>query len=158
MCNVTAVLFRPVVFCALFITQMPAVLADDPLLDLNSYRGKVVYLDFWASWCIPCKVSFPWMQKMQSRYQAQGLQIVTVNLDENQADADAFLKEFSVNFEVIRDPKGELAEQYSLKGMPTTVLFDSEGNQVARHVGFRRSDEAEYEAEIAKLLTQIKAD
>jgi cytochrome c biogenesis protein CcmG/thiol:disulfide interchange protein DsbE len=64
--------------------------AEAPL-DLNTFRGRVVYLDFWASWCGPCRQSFPWMENLKSTYAAQGLEIVTVNLDSDRADADKFL-------------------------------------------------------------------
>ncbi len=136
--------------------QTPAAIADSSLLDLNQYKGKVVYLDFWASWCIPCKKSFPWMQEMQAKYEHMGLQIIAVNVDENQAAADKFLRQFKVDFEIIRDPEGILAEAYSIKGMPSSLLFDANGKLVSRGVGFNNKKKIKYEAELRRLLTAIK--
>jgi thiol-disulfide isomerase/thioredoxin len=71
-------------------TQGPLVQAQEPL-DLATLHGRVVYVDFWASWCIPCRLSFPWLEKLQCTYRAQGLTVVAVNLDRERADAETFL-------------------------------------------------------------------
>ncbi|HHJ19620.1 MAG TPA: TlpA family protein disulfide reductase [Gammaproteobacteria bacterium] len=147
-----------IVVSVLIFLQTAFVQAADSPLDLSQYKGKAVYLDFWASWCVPCKKSFPWMQKMQRKYRDQGLQIVAVNLDEVPADADQFLSQFpSINFEIVRDPEGRLASQYSLVGMPTALLFDASGKQVGRHVGFKKQKTGEYEDNIKALLTSVVA-
>ncbi len=121
-------------------------------LNLEQYRDQVVYVDFWASWCIPCKKSFPWMNKMHEKYKDQGLKIIAVNVDENSADADEFLADTPAKFTILRDPEGELAGQYELVGMPTSLLFDTEGKLVSRHVGFKKSEIESYEADFKKLL------
>ena len=120
------------------------------LLDDN--KGKVVYLDFWASWCIPCRKSFPWMNEMQAKYGAQGFTIITVNVDVEKFLADEFLQENPANFTVVYDPNGAIAKKFKLKGMPSSYLFDKNGKPVAAHVGFFNNKKAEYEAEIVKLL------
>src|ERR1700678_2087156 len=97
-------------------------LAQAADLDLNAYRGKVVYLDFWASWCGPCKQSFPWMETMKRTYAGQGLEVIAVDLDGDRADADRFLAQFHPTFDVRFDPEGELAEAYKVQGMPSSVL------------------------------------
>lgn len=125
-----------------------------PPLDLTSLRGRVVYLDFWASWCGPCRQSFPWMEAMKSTYGAQGLEIITVNLDRDRADADRFLKQFHPTFDLRFDPKGELAEQYKVQGMPSSVLIDRHGVTRFMHVGFRPVDGAIYEAQLRELLAE----
>jgi cytochrome c biogenesis protein CcmG, thiol:disulfide interchange protein DsbE len=125
-----------------------------PPLDLTSLRGRVVYLDFWASWCGPCRQSFPWMETMKSTYGAQGLEIITVNLDRDRADADRFLKQFHPTFDLRFDPKGELAEQYKVQGMPSSVLIDRHGVTRFMHVGFRPVDGAIYEAQLRELLAE----
>src|ERR1700722_15548182 len=123
-------------------------------LDLTSLRGHVVYLDFWASWCGPCKQSFPWMETMKTTYEAQGLEITTVNLDTDRADADKFLKQFHPTFDVRFDPKGELAELYKLQGMPSSVLIDRHGVTRFTHLGFRPIDGPIYEAQLRGLLAE----
>ena len=123
-------------------------------LDLASLRGQVVYLDFWASWCGPCRQSFPWMQALKNSYESQGLAIVAVNVDTDRADADKFLHQFQPTFAVRFDPKGELAELYKVKGMPSSVLIDRHGVTRFTHVGFRPVDGAVYEAQLRELLSE----
>jgi len=130
-----------------------AVRADTPL-DLGGFRGRVVYLDFWASWCGPCRQSFPWMETMKSIYERQGLKIVAVNLDGDRADADKFLKQFHPTFDVRFDPKGELAELYKVQGMPSSVLIDRHGVTRFAHTGFRPVDGETYEAQLRELLAE----
>jgi cytochrome c biogenesis protein CcmG, thiol:disulfide interchange protein DsbE len=123
-------------------------------LDLTGSRGRVVYLDFWASWCGPCRQSFPWMETMKSAYEAQGLEIITVNLDTDRANADKFLKRFHPTLDVRFDPKGELAELYKVQGMPSSVLIDRRGVTRFTHVGFRPVDGPVYEAQVRELLAE----
>ncbi|OUS32843.1 thioredoxin [Thalassotalea sp. 42_200_T64] len=124
--------------------QLQQLLADN--------KGKVIYLDFWASWCVPCRKSFPWMNEMQVKYAEQGLKIITVNVDVEKFLADEFLQENPANFTVIYDPNGAIAKEFKLKGMPSSYLLDKAGKPVSAHVGFFNNKKAEYEAEIAKLL------
>ena len=120
--------------------------------ELTEYRGHAVWLDFWASWCGPCRQSFPWMQRLQQRYAAQGLIVVAVNLDHQKKDADRFLTGFAHDFTVRFDSAIALASELNVKTMPTSFLLDSAGNVVATHVGFKPSDEYRYEAEVERLL------
>jgi thiol-disulfide isomerase/thioredoxin len=121
---------------------------------LNNARGKVVYLDFWASWCKPCRHSFPWMNQMKAQYEAQGLAIITVNLDKDKVLAEQFLKENPADFDIIYDPSGSIARQFKLKGMPMSFTFDRAGKPVKSHVGFNDEKKAQYEAELLELLQQ----
>jgi cytochrome c biogenesis protein CcmG, thiol:disulfide interchange protein DsbE len=123
-------------------------------LDLNAYRGKVVYLDFWASWCGPCKQSFPWMETLKDAYGRQGLTVIAVNLDMDRADADKFLERFRPTFEVRFDPKGELAALYKVRAMPSSVLIDRHGVTRFTHEGFRPIDGAAYEVQLQELLAE----
>jgi thiol-disulfide isomerase/thioredoxin len=123
-------------------------------LDLSGYRGKVVYLDFWASWCGPCKQSFPWMQTMKDTYDRQGLTVIAVNLDRDRADADKFLDRFRPTFEVCFDPKGKLAAFYKVQAMPSSVLIDRHGVTRFTHEGYRPVDGAAYEAQVQELLAE----
>jgi len=122
--------------------------------DLNSLRGSVVYLDFWASWCAPCREAFPWMRVMESTYARQGLAVIAVNLDHDRADAERFLKRFQPNFDVQFDPQGVLAEQFKVAGMPMSVLIDRHGVQRYTHIGFRALDRQARTTEIQQLLAE----
>jgi cytochrome c biogenesis protein CcmG, thiol:disulfide interchange protein DsbE len=127
--------------------------ADSPI-QLDQYRGRVVYLDFWASWCAPCQQSFPWMQSLKVEYEGKGLAVVAVNLDRNRADADRFLAETPIDFEVRFDPRGAVAEAYKVKGMPTSVIIDRHGVVRFTHIGFRPIDGPDYEAQLKLLLAE----
>jgi cytochrome c biogenesis protein CcmG, thiol:disulfide interchange protein DsbE len=123
-------------------------------LDLTELRGRVVYLDFWASWCGPCRLSFPWMETMKRTYAAQGLEVVAVDLDASRAEADKFLRQFHPTFDVRYDPKGDLAELYKVRGMPASVLIDRHGVTRFAHVGFTPKDSAIYEKQLRELLAE----
>jgi len=129
-----------------------AARADAPALDLAQYQGKVVYLDFWASWCKPCRQSFPWMDAMQKKYGADGLVIVAVDEDEQPADGQKFLSEERPGFTVVSDPKGVLAERYALMGMPSSFLIGRDGQVLQKHAGFYLDSPAGFEAEIRAAL------
>ncbi len=119
---------------------------------LSKLKGKVVYVDFWASWCGPCRQSFPWMNEMQGKYGARGLQIVAVNLDAKRADADQFLAQVPARFSVGFDAKGDSAKQFGVKGMPTSVLIGPDGKVLAIHQGFKDEDRKELEAKFVSAL------
>ncbi len=119
---------------------------------LAGLKGKVVYVDFWASWCGPCKQSFPFMNELQAKYRAEGLEIVAVNVDAKRGDADRFLAEVPARFAIAFDAKGESARRFDVKAMPSSVLIDRSGKVVALHKGFRDEDRKELEERIAQAL------
>lgn len=123
-------------------------------LDLGALRGRVVYLDFWASWCEPCQQSFPWMKALEKTYGALGLTILAVDVDHNRADAQRFLHVFRPDFKVVFDPSGDLAERFHIIGMPTSFLIDREGNVRYTNVGFLLKDRARIEGQVRRLLGQ----
>ncbi len=140
---------------ALFGLLMPlggAATAAD--LDLSAYRGKVVYLDFWASWCTPCRLSFPWMNEIQQSYGRSGLVVIGVNVDHDRALADEFLRASSPDFKIVYDPNGAIASQYNFRDMPTSVLIGRDGKVHFTHDGFFPAKESAYAADILTLLNQ----
>jgi thiol-disulfide isomerase/thioredoxin len=123
---------------------------------IASHKGQVIYLDFWASWCGPCRKSFPWMNAIQQQYQQQGLVVISVNVDSEKALAEQFLTEVPANFSVFYDPKGKVARKFKLRGMPSSYLIDRNGKMVSAHAGFSDRKKEKYEQEIKKLLSKDK--
>jgi len=119
---------------------------------LSDFKGKVVYLDFWASWCGPCHKSFPWMNEMQSKYGSKGLQIIGVNVDQKREDADKFLSQVPAKFAIAFDAKGATPKAYDVKGMPSALLIDAAGNVQYIHAGFKEEETASVEAHIKQAL------
>lgn len=121
-------------------------------VSLSKYRGKVVYLDFWASWCGPCRQSFPWMNEMHDKYASKGLVVLAINLDGNQTDAQKFLQENPARFTLGFDPKAQTPKLFGVKGMPTSYLVDRHGRVKDVHVGFNVKNKDELELKLVKLL------
>lgn len=119
---------------------------------LSQFSGKVVYLDFWASWCAPCRKAFPWMNEMQQKYAAQGLQVIGINLDRDRADAAEFLQNTPAQFLVAYDPAGKTAQDYKVMGMPTSYLISRDGKIISTHIGFRESKKEKLEQAIREAL------
>src|SRR5436309_15010672 len=126
--------------------------ANGNLVSLEHLRGRVVYVDFWASWCGPCRRSFPWMNEMQRRYGSHGLSIVANNVDKNRADAPRFLTETPAEFTVVYDWPGAVPAVYAVKGMPSSYLIDAGGNVVVVEQGFRDGSAAAIEERIRALI------
>lgn len=127
--------------------------ATTPSFDVSQYQGRVVIVDFWASWCKPCRQSIPWLNDMRARYGDSGLTIIGVNVDAERRDADRFLQDVAINFEIVFDPKGDLARQFKVQGMPASYVFDRSGKLVKTHLGFRDAQRAENEAALKLLLS-----
>ena len=134
----------------------PAI--DLPLLpgaarvSLQALRGKVVYLDFWASWCGPCRVSFPQLEQLRVELGSAGFEVLAINVDEDEADALQFLSEVPVSYLVVRDAQAETPKAYGILGMPTGYLIDRQGVVREIHQGFRKSDGAILRAAVIELL------
>ncbi len=133
--------------------QLPGLKQDN--VKLSSYKGKVVYLDFWASWCGPCKKTFPWLNDLQKKYGKDGFEVVGVNVDAKKADADKFLATTPAEFTVLLDPEGKVANTYELQGMPSSYLIDRSGKVHLVHRGFKDGESVELENKI-KALIQAK--
>lgn len=121
---------------------------------LDSLRGKVVLLDFWASWCAPCERSFPWMNSLHDSLRAQGFEIVAINLDKERDAADHFLEQHAPHFTVAFDPDGFTAETYHVEAMPTSFVIGRSGAIVLTHAGFDSRKTADVEAVIRKELSK----
>ena len=121
---------------------------------LSDYSDQVIYVDFWASWCVPCRKSFPWMNDMQTKYGDLGFQIIAINLDKERALAEEFLKVVPSNFTIAFDPEGGTATKYQVKGMPSSYLIGRDGKIHFEHLGFRDKKTREMEDQIKKLIRQ----
>ena len=137
-----------------FLVAISPASAGDSMLNLEDYRGKVVIVDFWASWCVPCRRSFPWLDEMQKKYAADGLVVVGVNMDADQVDANNFLQAHPVDFRIVQDSEGILARRYDVIAMPSSYVIDRSGEIVVRHLGFKVARQQEYEATLLSVLRE----
>lgn len=119
-------------------------------LSLSSYRGKVVLLDFWATWCVPCRAETPRFVELQQKYGDRGLQIIGISMDDSPDPVAPFVKQFQVNYPIVMGT-AKTGEQYGgILGMPIAFLIDREGHIVSKHIG--ATDAAVFEREIVGLL------
>ena len=132
----------------------PIASASDDILNLDTHKGKVIYLDFWASWCVPCRKSFPWMDDVHRANKSKGLLVIAVNLDQERRLADQFIQEFKPDFSIVFDPHGTLANHYNIKGMPSAVIIARDGKIRYQHAGFYIDKIAQYEQELQQLLAE----
>ena len=119
---------------------------------LKDYRGKVVYVDFWASWCAPCRQAMPQYDRLYRKWASRGLVVLGVNVDTDRAEADRALKRRPVSFPVVYDPAGSWPERFDLPTMPSGYLIGRDGIVRYVHEGFRTSDVPALEALIDKTL------
>jgi cytochrome c biogenesis protein CcmG/thiol:disulfide interchange protein DsbE len=126
----------------------------DGTLSLDSLHGKVVLVDFWASWCEPCRRSFPWLSSLQEQYRNQGLVVVGINLDKTRQAADGFLNKIHAGFSVVFDPAAKTAEAYDVKAMPTSFIIDRNGQIVYTHLGYDDKHAQAVEALLPTLLAK----
>ncbi len=160
-----SIVFSPALFAAELIPVNKAVSAphlevtlpayqSNTLISLYMEKGQVLLVDFWASWCGPCRESFPWMTNIQAKYKDQGLKIVAINLDQERDQALDYLQKFKPGFSVLFDTDAKLPEDFGVIGMPTSFLIDRQGRIRSTHIGFHSKETMNYESEIIELLAE----
>jgi peroxiredoxin len=129
-------------------------LQESAPLALKSFRGQVLYVDFWASWCVPCRLSMPTLDALFRKHSARGFTVLGINKDNTIADAQRFLKRVPVTFSLARDAQDQLARAFDVKAMPSGYLVDRRGVVRRVHRGFTAETAAALEREIEELLKE----
>ena len=119
---------------------------------LSRLKGRVIYLDFWASWCKPCRQSFPFMNELHARYDNQVLVVIAINLDEEKKNAATFLQNYPADFLIAYDMNGDTPKKYGLTVMPSSWIIDRQGNIIRHDIGFKESDRDAIETTIRQTL------
>ena len=139
---------RPAPACA------TAAIRDAKNYTLQQFKGKVIYVDFWASWCVPCVQSFPFMNTLEHEFNSKDFQILAINLDENPDDAHLFLKQHPAQFTVVTDTNQQCAKAFDVKAMPSSYLIDRNGMIRYQHLGFHNSETEEIKSLVKQLLAE----
>ncbi len=121
---------------------------------LSDYKGKVVMINFWASWCAPCRQEMPLLEEISKEMEKAGFVLLGLNIDEEVSDAKDFLKTSPVTFPILLDPEGKVAELYQVQTMPSSFFIDRKGNLSHLHSGYKPGEEDDYRKVIKKLLAQ----
>jgi peroxiredoxin len=123
-------------------------------IKLSEYRGQVILLNFWASWCGPCRQEMPLLNQIQNRYSKLGFTVLGVNVEEDSRQAKTMLREIPVDFPILFDTTNKVSKLYNVSAMPSTVLIDRDGNLRYLHKGYKPGDEAKYKQWIKKLVRE----
>ncbi|MEW8691559.1 MAG: TlpA disulfide reductase family protein [Candidatus Thiodiazotropha endolucinida] len=123
-------------------------------IKLSELRGQVVMVNFWASWCGPCRQEMPLLQQLFDRYQSLGFSLLGVNVDEDRAAADKMLSDVPVSFPILYDDRSKVSKQYQVKAMPSTFMVDRDGRIRYLHKGYKPGYEEEYQQQIRQLLRE----
>ena len=135
--------------------EAPNVVAADPdgnIILLEDFRGMVVFLNFWATWCIPCRLEMPAMERLYRDFKGKGFVVLAVNVQEGPRAVRAFVQELKLTFPVVLDRKGEAAMKYVVRGLPATYILDRNHIIAGRAIGAREWDSKEARAYIRALL------
>ena len=128
--------------------------SENTQLDLQKYQGKVIYLDFWATWCPPCKKSMPYLNALRNEFLDQGFEIIAISVDENPEIARQFLQQHPVDYLIAMDPGGQCPKEYDVQAMPSAFFIDRKGKIRYIHLGFRDSDKEEIRNRVIELITE----
>lgn len=123
-------------------------------LKLSEHRGEVVLLNFWASWCGPCRKEMPYLEQIQEKYADYGFTVMGVNVEEDSSKAKKMLKDIPVSFPILYDTTNSVSKAYKVSAMPTTVIIDRDGNMRYLHKGYKSGDEATYKQWVKKLIRE----
>lgn len=134
--------------------DLPVIANGEGRISLADLKGKVVYIDFWASWCGPCRISLPALDQLTQTFSSEDFAIIAVSVDVVEEDALDFLLRYPVSYPVLIDTEGNVAKAFAVNGMPSGYLLDAAGSVHEVHVGFKRGDEVTIEASIRALLAQ----
>lgn len=121
---------------------------------LSDLKGQVVLINFWASWCGPCRQEMPLLEQLYRKYQAAGFTMLGVNVEPKSDDAANFLKSTPVSFPILFDRDSKVSKLYEVSGMPSTVIVDRKGNVRYVHHGYKPGDESEYLDQIRTLMRE----
>jgi len=124
------------------------------VISLSDLRGQVVMINFWASWCGPCRQEMPFLEQIHQRYEPLGFTLLGVNVEEDSDDAIAFLQERPVSFPILFDPKNDVSKRYDVIAMPSTVLIDRQGNVRHLHHGYKPGYENDYQDQVRALVRE----
>jgi peroxiredoxin len=123
-------------------------------IKLSELAGNVVLINFWASWCGPCREEMPLLNKLHNKYEPLGFTVLGVNVEEQSDPAISFINETPVDFPIIFDNKNKVSQLYKVVAMPTTVVVDRDGNVRFLHQGFKAGDEASYRKMVKRLIRE----
>ena len=123
-------------------------------LKLSEMSGNVVLVNFWASWCGPCREEMPLLNALHNKYEPLGFTVLGVNVEEDLTGAQGFLSNVPVDFPVLLDSSNKVSKQYQVIAMPTTVMVDRDGNMRYLHKGYKTGDEAKYRDMVKKLVRE----
>ncbi len=154
-------LLASVLSVAIAATEMNEPAADFTLkslsgknIKLSEYAGNVVLLNFWASWCAPCRLEMPLLNDLHNKYEKLGFVVLGVNVEEQTGPARSYIADRPVDFPILFDDRNEVSKKYNVVAMPTTVMIDRNGNMRYLHQGYQPGDEKKYQKMIKKLVRE----
>lgn len=137
--------------------SLPAIQNAEGTLSMSDYRGRITYVDFWASWCGPCRLSLPALNGLKAQFADNPVQFLAISIDVVEEDAWDFLKRYPVDFPVVIDTEGDIARTFAVDGMPSGYLIDGDGRVREIHIGFKKGDELGLAQSIKELLGEMDA-